>query len=265
MMQWRQSGHDLPWGWWLRAHGGVLEDEEGRSWRSVREAFWRGRLDFPDIHVAAEQHELLLRVLTAIDGRWVGGTERKDDLFEGSMIAWRFYQCWLASIGLLEMSGDSPWSPNPLEAPLSADGRSVMLMLQATRDPEWEQLPMSDIIAAVAASARGPVDDTRELALKAFERGIGLRRYVFARERIARSYMVTLTGIDAGIGVRMPVRRVTWSQAFADARPRDDLFVWLAQRVDRWDDWGTIAYRRSADALTEHLFALFVGGTEQRS
>ena len=39
---------------------------------------------------------------------------------------------------------------------------------------------------------------------------------------------------------RMPVRRIVWSASFWDAKTRDDLFAWLAERVHRWDDWGEI-------------------------
>lgn len=41
--------NDLPWGWWLRADATGVEDEQGRRWKSVRDAFWRGRLGFPDV------------------------------------------------------------------------------------------------------------------------------------------------------------------------------------------------------------------------
>ena len=37
------------------------------------------------------------------------------------------------------------------------------------------------------------------------------------------------------------------------------LFAWLAERVHRWDDWGGIAHRKGADALTSHLLSVVVG------
>lgn len=246
-----RDGRDLPWGWWLRATSAGFVDEQGRSWRSVREAFWQGRLGFPDISMQ-EQHELLLRVLNAIDGRWVGAAESKHDLFNGDMMFWRFYQCWLASIGLIAPGH----MIDALSAPLSAEGRSVLLMLQATRQPDWEPLPFQEVIDAVAAAANGPAEREREEALSAFERQVGVRRHVFARERLGHMHLVTLTGISTA--ARMPTMRVMWSQGFADARARDDLFAWLAQRVDRWDDFGRLAYDRGANALTEHLLAVLV-------
>ena len=119
---------------------------------------------------------------------------------------------------------------------------------------------MADIMEAVTSLSRGADEDARERALKAFEASIGLRRHVFARERIGRSYVVTLTSMPAGRGARMPVRRVTWSMAFTDASTRDDLFAWLAARIDRWDAWGELAYRRGAPALSERLLTLILAG-----
>ncbi|UZK68856.1 hypothetical protein OKW76_12535 [Sphingomonas sp. S1-29] len=256
----RDGGGNLPWGWWLRASGSVLEDDDGRTWRSVRDAFWQGHLSFPDAHFAAEQHELLLRVLTAIEGRWGSVAEQQHDLFGGDMMSSRFYRCWLISIGLLDAGVSFGNIPNPLQGGLTDLGRSVMLMLQATREPAWQDLPMVDVIDAVAEKELGQAGEAREKELNAFEREVGHRRYVFARERVGRSHLITLTGISTGIGARMPVRRVMWSQSFTDTGARDDLFAWLAMRVGRWDDWGALAYENGAEALTGHLFTLFIVG-----
>lgn len=141
-------------------------------------------------------------MLSAIDARWFGSSENKHDLFNGDMLFWRFYQCWLASIGMLQLGG----LENALDAPLSREGRSVMLMLQATREPEWEGLPIPDVIAAVAAS-RDDSDAERERAFHAFESQVGFRRHVFAREAVGRLHQVTLTGVATD--ARMPTRRVT--------------------------------------------------------
>lgn len=217
---------ELPWGWWLRVRDGVLEDEDGRTWRSVREAFWQGELGFPEVHFVPEQHELMLRTMSSFAHAWSEGSESMHDLFGGDMLFWRFYMCWLASIGMVGRS-------SPLEGGLSAEGRSVLMMLRATREPAWERLPMSEVIDTVASSMRRPDDDGREQSLQGFERSIGLRRHVFARERVGRSHLVTLTGFASGPGARMPTLRVTWSQAFTDPSVRDDLFAWLAVRVER--------------------------------
>lgn len=244
------SGADLPWGWWLRARGQVLEDEQGRQWSSVRNAFWQGLLGFPPVHFAPEQHELLLRVLASLDRNWVSGVERQHDLFGGDMASWRFYMCWLASIGLTETSA----RVTALDAPLSALGRSVLAMLQVTREPGWAPLPFRAVREAVRSAAATEVDASREDALRAFEREVALLRYVFARERVNDCHVLTLTGTRSE--ARLPLRRVMWSQSFPDQKVRDDFFGWIAERVDRWEDWGELAYRRGTEVLTQHLLEL---------
>ena len=241
----------LPWGWWLRVNESAIEDGQGRRWSSVRQAFWEGHLNFPATHLMPEQLELMLRVLAAIEAHWVGATERKHDLFGGDMLFWRFYQCWLSSVGLIAAGPQV----NPLSAGLSDEGRSVLLMLQATREPEWIQLPFAGVLDAVRNADRTAADDQREQALHNFERGLTRVPYLFARERVHTRHLVTLTGLDTL--ARMPMRKVVWSQGFPDANVRDDFFAWLAERVERWEDWGELAYSKGADALTGHLLLLF--------
>lgn len=254
-----------PWGWWLRQEGGGFLDAEGRRWRGVRDAFWRGRLNMPDVHYADEQQELLLRVLASIDRRGASGSSPVVDLFGGDAAMWRFHLCWLASIGLIDMVEDRrTFLPtSPLRAGLSEEGRSVLLMLRLTRDPEWEELPMRGIVEAVARSEWSAVDGAREEALRIFERSLGVRRWTFARERLPNAFLVRLTGIDSH--ARMPTLGVMWSLGFGEARLRDDLFAWLATHVDRWDDWGERAYRKGAVEFTRHLLTVFVADTVGRS
>ena len=246
------AGQDLPWGWWLRANGSMLEDEDGRRWGTVREAFWVGHLGFPNTHVVAEQHELLLRVLGTLDRSHQHGRETIHDIFTGDMVFWRFYMCWLRSVGLV----DTIPGRSGIEGPLSTIGRSVLLMLQATRDPDWAPLPFAAVAAAVGSAEGAHADDAREAALVAFEREAAQLPYVFARETLHTSLIVTLTGF--GAGARMPVRRVMWSQSFPDQRARDDFFAWLAERVERWEDWGKMAYSRGSASLSQHLFGLLI-------
>lgn len=248
---------DLPWGWWLRADADGFLDDQGRRWPSVRDAYWQGELGFPAVHFAPEQHELLLRVLTTLGTRWLDGGENRNDLFGGDHMFWRFYMCFLTSIGLLDVGDPHVTRPGitaALDAGLSDLGRSVMLMLQATREPEWVALPIGQVIDAVRAAAQGEAGVDREATLRKFEQSLGRRRHLFARERVHRSHLVTLTSLVAD--ARMPTFRVTWSQSFADEQVRDDLFAWIAQRVDRWDEWGEIAYRQGAAALTQRLLGL---------
>ena len=81
---------DLPWGYWMVSSGAVpgeppLIDENGREWRSVREAFWVGRLGMPSIHAAwaNEIMEFMASYLAIIDGRFVAREERVQDVFLG--------------------------------------------------------------------------------------------------------------------------------------------------------------------------------------
>ena len=256
---------ELPWGWWLRARDGMLEDEHGRTWRSVREAFWQGELGFPEVHFGPEQHELMLRTMSSLAGPWSDRSESMHDLCGGDMMFWRFYMCWLASIGLIATRGASGERGSPLEGRLSPEGRSVLMMLRATREPAWEELPLAEVVEKVASSLRRPGNGEREQALQSFERSVGLRRHVFARERVGRSHLVTLTGFTAGPGIRMPTRRVTWSQAFTDASTRDELFAWLAVRVELWDNWGEMALARGGAAFGRHLLGLLVASRTQCS
>lgn len=249
-IDWKAARH-LPWGCWLRANGGMLEDQDGCRWHSVRDAFWRGRMNFPLEHLVTEQLELLLRVLTAIERRWLSGNESKHDIFGGDMLFWRFYCCWLASIGLTETDRGL----NALAGPLSDEGHSAMLMLQATREPAWIDLPMEEVVDAVRRSMLHS-DLGRDASFDQFQRAVAFRRNVFAREAVGNRHLITLTGFE-NTG-RMPIRRVMWSASFGDETTRDTLYAWLAERVDRWDEWSGLAYGAGASTLTHHLFTLFL-------
>lgn len=239
---------DRPWGWWMRANGRMIEDGEGLLWPSVLDAFWHGRLEMPKAAYTAEQRELLLRVLAAADRRHLLPREADHDLFHGNVVFQRHYMSWLVSVGLTAFD----LGAGPLSADLTAFGRSALDLLRVTREPEWIDLPFT---AVTAQGFRDDRDDgRREATLRAFEREVVLRRYVFAREAMPRGLAVTLTGmVEEG---KVPLRRVIWSQRYPDAQGRDDFFAWLAERVDRWDDWGELALWRGAAALTQHLFVM---------
>lgn len=243
---------DLPWGWWMRAGPNGLEDGEGGVWPDVRTAFWEGRLGMRSGHLAGEQQERLLRVLTLLDIGTTGPEEGRLDLFGGDAEFWRFYMCWLSSVGLTAHSAHA-WS---VVGGITEEGRAAGAMLRATREPAWVDLPMPEVVEAVRGAGRSMADDAREEALRAFERGMTPLLHLFARERAGRVHLITLTSIDPRD--RMPTRRVAWSASFLDQDDRDDLFGWLAERVHRWDDWGGIARSRGASALTAHLLSLLV-------
>ncbi|WP_066483754.1 MULTISPECIES: hypothetical protein [unclassified Sphingomonas] len=232
----------LPWGWWLRVNGDALEAPDGREYGSVREAFWCGLLKFPTALMDAHL-EFLFRVLLGFTRHRGADVEQHHDLFASDPLYWRFYISWLQSIGLLE-NGSA----------VSRFGRSVLLMLQATRHPEPAELPMVEIVEAVRREMAGPETQQLEQALQAFERQAGQMPTIFAREQVGRSHLITLTIMDTDS--QMSLRRVVWSIGFADRLLRDRLFAWLAERVHCWERWGELAYVQGAAALTNRLITM---------
>lgn len=47
---------------------------------------------------------------------------------------------------------------------------------------------------------------------------------------------------------------MTWPDR--DSYARDRFYLWLLERIDRWDDWSEMVRKHSARALTEHLIRL---------
>jgi hypothetical protein len=226
----------------------MFEDLDGRRWHSVRDAFWEGRLNFPSERTAPEQLEFLLRFLTAISTRPWDARGLRHEMMGGDLFLWRFYRSWLLSVGLT-LPGQYM---SPLEGPLSDEGHSAMLMLQATREPEWIDVPMQEVIDAVRGAMPGS-DPAGEAARDRFERAVAGRRNVFARETMGGRHVVSLTGFETT--GRMPLRRVIWSASFGDEVTRDTLFAWLAERVDCWDGWAAMAYGKGAGAHASHPHA----------
>lgn len=247
----------LPWGYWITATGEVdgwppLVDEQGRQWNSVREAFWVSRLCMGPIMVAKDMHamlEFLLAVLAAIDARTIHVEESAIDLFGG----WdrsRFYGAWLAGQKLVQ-----PTTGSGLNTSLSPEGYAVMLMLASTRSPADVRLPVG--LPTLRAhhgldSATDP--EAHERAMAAREQAADLLRFRFVREDIAGVPGIVLVG-DA-LGPNVPLRRKLWSTTLLDDYARDRMYLWLLERVDRWQPWGEMAYKRGARALSEHLLQL---------
>lgn len=246
----------LPWGHWLRRMAnGAFEDRDGRQYRSVRDAYWVGRLGFPDeggepfwTHHSWDRGDLLLQVLEARAARALFRLEETHDVFKGDPVFAAFYSSWLLSVGLV--------ASGPLERgrqlahDLTAEGGAVLAMLIATREPPGVEMPP----AGGDTTGRGARADGWRAT---FERRSSLLRHRFAREDVGRLHLITLT--SASTASRMPTLRIVWSQAFTSEVVRDRVFGWLADRVDRWDAWGDIAYGRGGAALNQHLLAAFAG------
>jgi len=234
----------LPWGSWLTLDVDGVHDEDGNRWNSVRDALIKGRLQLLGTR-DDEQFELLTAFLLTVS-RGVEATFVEIlDLFSGSREYYRFYRRWLAGQGILV---DGRGTHNRL----TDEGRSILLMLAATRPFQKGPLPVGDDAVSAAPAA----DDSTgreawfaEIAdLAATMPGRFIRRDVGGRPMIV--------AMADGVGERMKLRRTLWSQAFGDAESRDTFHHWLCLRVHRWPDWIGDAWRGGQDELTTRLVSL---------
>ncbi len=248
--------HDasLAWGHWMRTvqtprQGIVVVDEHNQEWRSIRSAFWCGRLNMSadNDRIVDENLELMLAVLISKCGARVPFGEDVDGLFDGDDRFYRWFVYWLQSAGLLERVPNGPFG-----APTTAEGASVVRMLLATRPPELVNIP----VGASAIAAFGPQNASNECDRASFEVGegtIGEFPYAIVREQRFRRHMVSLLYRNPEDGV--PMARTIWSTTCADQASRDRLHRWLHDRMHRWSSWGEIARRSGAHALSQHLIA----------
>lgn len=245
----------LAWGYWLRVmadeHPRPLKDEDGTRWSSVREYFWERRLGFPRMRddLRDEQFELMLSVLTAAEHRQLPGAATAFDMFENSRVSWQSYRCWLISVGLFEDDG------NPRSTLISAEGHAVLLMLVATRPAVLDGIGVSPAAYRILRALDGVVGPP-ESRIAAAEAASRLEPQAFVREEVSREPAISLVMRDGGGLVAFS--RTVWSLGFADEDDRDRFFLWLVERVDRWDAWTGIAHKRGGVALTQHLFAMLV-------
>ena len=244
----------LPWGYWLIAPGEVeqdtrLVDHEGRRWNSVRECFWEARLGMGKIIRDDDRNkelEFLLAILATMERRTMPIEESAIDMF-GSWEGQRHYMSWLTGHRLLAYgSSDSQLSP---------EGHAILLMLASTRSPDAAPLPIG---LPTLRSYRGLVEDDREQELRnmltAQEQFTRHLQYRFIRQDLADKPAIVLAGV--GLGPNIPLTRVLWSMLYPDSYARDRMLVWMNERVDRWQDWGGLAYNQGARALSERLLQL---------
>lgn len=253
----------LPWGHWLRMKPGagemILIDEDGREWRSVREAFFHGMLGFNDVtpHFREIELERMLVYLLGASGPF-GVSDipsRVGELFQDSTFG-SFYKHWLGSHGLMQKDRRT----HVQDAWVTRKGRSVAKMLLATRPPGLAALHPGIDSLLVAGGRVKEVDRT------SFERGddgVEHMRYAFVRERLGRQPSISLVHRDPSL--RMPLVRTIWTQTFADESSRDAYHVWMSGRPERWNAWGEIAYRSGAATLTRHLLSLLASEMAVRS
>ena len=133
-----------PWGSWLlpiRGERGIeaLEDQYGRRWKGVREAFWVAELHMCGCshEIVNQQLEHLGNVLTACSEPMHDRTPLSSSFEEGDSIHFMLYMHWLSAAGFIG-HGDTPFD----QVRLSDHGRSVLEMIRLTM-PEnpWHQAP----------------------------------------------------------------------------------------------------------------------------
>ncbi|MBJ6121950.1 hypothetical protein [Sphingomonas mollis] len=254
---------ELPWGYWMRtatSPGGVVTvvDEEGRSWLSIRDAFWSGRLRMcrgPG-QVQEEQLELMLAMLASMHRGIVALPEQTYSIFDGDHLYARFWRYWMQAEGLV----DNDFRNDPLTAKPSAEGIAVLRMLAATRPIELNAVP----IGAAAVRFYGDPNLAGESDRRAFEAAEipGGLPFVFVRERIFGSESISLLTRNPKDAI--PMARTIWHLPFPDAMLRDRAFRWMMDRSDRWTSWGKMVTEAGSSALTQHLLVLQLARQPER-
>lgn len=248
---------NLPWGHWMLAPGEIdgmppLTDHTGKRWRSVREYFWVARLGMAPIardDTRNRELEFMLATLVALDRRVIPAEERALDLFE-SWDRSRHYLCWLQGQKLLMPEPEASQNSD-----LSPEGRAVLIMLASTRSPDAAPFPIGlPTLKTWHRLADTPDQEQRDRLIAAQEQATRHLQYQFTRQDIAGEAAIVLLGV--GLGPNIPLTRVVWSTLCPDDYARDRMLFWLHERIDRWPDWGELAYRQGARALTERLMHL---------
>lgn len=244
----------LPWGYWLTSIGKApgeppLVDEDGRVWKSVRQAFWVGRLGLPDWVDARMTPfvEFMMCYLAIVDGRFVSRQERVRDIFLGDGHFETFFGAWLEASGLVSRH----------RSELTAEGRAALMMLIATRTLE----DAADDVGLAWIDARrgsaGPAERTAAADMVRESETVAARMaHRFAVDDLAGLPAVKLIGLR--ITREIPVRSTVWSISWPDRdrHARDRFYLWLLERIDRWDDWSALVAAHGSRALTEHLMRL---------
>lgn len=241
----------LPWGYWLVSTGDVpgeppLVDEDGRTWGSVRQAFWEGRLGLCPSR-SDPTLEFIASYLAIVDGRFVDEEERVRDIFQADGHLARFFDVFLIAAGLITNRRER----------LTHEGRAVLMMLIATRklDDAEDNVGMDWILANRSNGGREDWADAAEKVERA-EQVAERMLHRFATDTIDGLPSVKLIGLH--ITNEIPVRSTLWTMSWpvADSYARDQFYLWLVERIDRWDHWSEMVSRKGARALSEHFMKL---------
>lgn len=245
----------LPWGYWMTidtfGHPRLpLLDEDGTRWESLRSALWLGRLGMGDgvLRYADEQQEFLLAVLVAIDRTVDSASEAAKDLFGGNWDKAAHYGMWLEGHGLIK---EANWLGN---ARMTPEGRAIMAMLMATRDPALIAKPIGlGSLATYAGMRPEPDREAMEAAIAKAEASLPPMPIAFARHTVARTPAVVLIGPARS---RIAINETIWALQFDGEHERDLFYRWLLIRADRWEHWMQIVQQQGAQALTRRFLSL---------
>lgn len=241
----------LPWGYWLVSSGDVpgeppLIDEDGRTWDSVREAFWEGRLGLCPSRIDGTL-EFIASYLAIVDRRFVGEEERVRDIFQADGHLAHFFDAFLIATGLITNHRDR----------VTPEGRAVLAMLIATRtlDDAENSVGMDWILANRSNGGREDQADAADKVKRA-EQVAERLLHRFATDTIDGLPSVKLIGLH--ITNEIPVRSTLWTMSWpaADSYARNQFYLWLVERIDRWDHWSEMVSSEGARALTEHFMKL---------
>lgn len=243
---------DLPWGYWLVSSGDSgrppLIDENGRKWNSVREAFWSGRLGLPYHSRSADQTlEFMASYMAICDGRFVAPEERVSDIFQGDRHVCELYVTFLDTAGLVDARNDR----------LTPEGRAALSMLIATRTLDDAQNDVGmDWIVANRAVAGWQERKTAAEQVERREHVAARMMHRFVTDEIDGKPAIKLIGLR--ITKEIPVRSTLWSMTWEGKNryARDRFYLWLLERIDRWDDYSEMVTDKGARALSEHFMKL---------
>ena len=136
------------------------------------------------------------------------------------------------------------WLVNDANGRPTPEGRSVLLMPIATRSSEdaTESVGLDWIIAnRTVASHSGRVAAAEQVERR--ERGAAHMAHRFATDTIGVDPAVKLIGFTREIPVRSTLWTKTWPDS--DLLARDRFYLWLLERIDRWDGWSDMVTGRS--------------------
>jgi len=245
---------DLPWGYWLVSASDVpgqppFVDDEGREWGSVRDAFWFDRLGLPSIRSdwMNDIMEFMTNYLAVADTRFIAPEERAKDIFLGDRHFDQFFRAYLIATGLL---GEE-------DGRLTSEGRAALLMLIATRTRK-DAVDKVGLTWIVANRTVADHSERRRAAkvVERRERVAARMMHRFATDTVGGDPIVKLIGLR--ITPEIPVRSTLWTMAWSDGDryARDRFYIWLLERIDRWDEWSEMVTSQGARALTEHFMKL---------